>query len=333
MGFCENSTVATTKANSVAQRFAVFVLLLVATFESFRQVEAQFDHSNKGPIWEKVTDGLNFPEGPAWNGKASLFVSNCYGGWISKISIDSHSVFLRADDASHPFDKTNGLTFSQDGSLFACDFGRGAILQIKPSGAAQIIASCYEGRRFNRPNDLAFDPWGNLYFTDPNNYRREDPDGTVYRISFPDQKVTPVANDVAFPNGIAFSPDAKHLYVCESAYERVLKFPVKADGKLGKSEVFVELPGGDPDGIAFDQSGQLYVAHFGGAAVFLLAPDGSVIRKIPVPGKRPTNLEFGDADMRTLYLTEVETNAVYKTHCETPGLHLFNSPNSGASKK
>ncbi len=299
----------------------------------FRLVEAQSDSAGDNPVWEKVADGLNFPEGPAWDGKESLYVSNCYGGWISKIMGDSHSVFLRAAAASHPFDKTNGLTFSQDGSLFACDFGRGAILRIDPSGATQIVASGYKGRRFNRPNDLAFDPQGNLYFTDPNNYRRENPDGTVYCISRADHKVTPAAVGVAFPNGIAFSPDGKHLYVCESAFERVLKFPVQDDGQLGKPEVFAQLPGGDPDGIAFDQSGQLYVAHFGGAAVFVLAPGGSVSRKIAAPGKKPTNVEFGGADMRTLYLTEVETNAVYKMRCETPGLSLFCSPVGTADEK
>jgi gluconolactonase len=113
------------------------------------------------------------------------------------------------------------------------------------------------------------------------------------------------------------------LYVCESAFARVLRFTVEPDGRLTNKEIFVELLGGDPDGIAFDSEGNLYVAHYGGGAVYVIAPDGRIKQKIPTPGKKPTNLEFADEDLQTLFLTEVETNALYKRRVDIAGLKLY----------
>lgn len=91
------------------------------------------------------------------------------------------------------------------------------------------------------------------------------------------------------------------------------------EGMLVNKEVFIKLPGGDPDGIEFDDIGNLYVAHFGGSAVYIVFPDGNMVKKMVTPGKKPTNLEFGDSDKKTLYLTEVETNAVYKMKMNISG--------------
>lgn len=277
-------------------------------------------------MFEKVAEGFSFPEGPAWDGKGALYVSNCRGGWIACIRQGESQVFLKSSTEPFTFNSTNGLVVHQDGSLFACDFGAGAILRIDQEGVSEIYASGYRGSRFQRPNDLAFDPQGNLYFTDSGAYRKENPDGVVYRIDARTREVTPAAEGLGFPNGLAFAPDAKHLYVCESAFQRIVRFRVLDDGKLETAGVFAELPGGDPDGINFDREGNLYVAHFGGGAVFVLSPEGDIKKKIPAPGKQPSNVEFGGDDLRTLFLTECETNAVYRLRVETPGLPLFCSP-------
>jgi len=283
---------------------------------------------NTQPSFIKVADGFNFPEGPAWDGINSVYVSNCAGGRISRITPHGVSDFLKASDDPFTLKSTNGLTVFADGSLFACDFGTGAILKISPDGKTEIYAAGFQGKRFNRPNDLAFDPAGNLYFTDPNQYNRNIRDGIVYRIGAQPHTVTPVATGLAFPNGLAFSADAKNLFICESAMERIWKFSVQPDGSLTNSVVFAELPGGDPDGIGFDQAGNLYVAHFGGGALYIFNPDGTIKQKIPTPGQKPSNIEFTGSDLRTLYLTEDETNAVYQLPVETPGLPLFSSPAS-----
>lgn len=271
--------------------------------------------------FEKIADGLNFPEGPAWNGK-NLFVSSCYDGKIIKVTSDSSYVFV--DSINHkPLKQTNGLTFDKNGNLFACDYGIGAILKISPAGNIEIFAAGFNGIKFNRPNDLAFDKEGNLYFTDPKSYGEEKFDGFVYRINAKTKEVSCAAKNLAFPNGIAFSEDGKNIFICESAKSRILKYEVDENGILKNKKVFAELPGGDPDGIAFDVNGNLYAAHFGGGQIYIISPDGNIKDSIKTPGKKPSNLEFGGEDFKTLFITEDETNSVYKIQTEFSGLKLF----------
>ncbi|HNR69520.1 MAG TPA: SMP-30/gluconolactonase/LRE family protein [bacterium] len=275
------------------------------------------------PGWTLVAGGYEFPEGPAWDGEKALYVSNCRGDWMGRIEGDVSQVFLRRQDPATGFHTTNGLTVGRQGFIYACDFGIGAILRLAPTGESEIIADGFQGERFRRPNDLAFDPQGNLYFSDPNRYGAEEPDGVVYRIDRLDRQVTPAATGLDFPNGLAFSADGRQLFVCESGKQRILVFDLGDDGELTNQRVFAELPGGDPDGINFDLQGNLYVAHFGGGAVIVLAPDGSVRRVIPTPGKKPSNVEFGNSDRKTLYVTEVETNSVYSIRVPVAGLPLL----------
>ncbi len=277
-------------------------------------------------MFEKVAENLNFPEGPAWDGINNLYVSSCYGGFIIKISDTDSSVFLKAAENPFTLKQTNGLTVGADSAIYACEFGIGAILKISPDGKTEIYAGGFQGKKFNRPNDLAFDPEGNLYFTDPHSYDKNNLDGVVYRIDRKTKEVKPVAEGIGFANGIAFSADAKNVFVCESALNRILKFDLNEEGLLVNKSVFVNLPGGDPDGIAFDVEGNLYAAHFGGGNIYVISPDGNIIKKIKTPGKKTSNLEFADDDMKTLYITEDEINSVYKTRMEIPGLKLFFSP-------
>lgn len=274
----------------------------------------------------KVASGLEFPEGPAWDGMGTLYVSDCYGPWIGRYHEGKLDTFVSKKNAQGNFANSNGLTVYQNGNLYACDFGLGAILEINPQGQIQIVLEGYGGQPFNRPNDLAFDPRGNLYFTDPKSYGADKKDGIIYACFRDKNELRPVYEGLAFPNGIAFSPDTAYLYVCESALNRIVKFPLRADGGLEPYQVFAELPGGDPDGIAFDTAGNLYVAHFGSGFVYVLDNSGAIIQTIHMPGKKPTNVEFGGEDWRTLFITEVETKALYTVQVEIPGLRLFSSP-------
>jgi len=275
------------------------------------------------PVWIKIADGLAFPEGPAWNDEYGLFVSNCYSDWILNIKNDVPDTFVVQPTKPFNFSKTNGLTFDTNNILYACDYGIGAILTFDMSGNCEVLIDGFEGNKFNRPNDLAFDNKGNLYFTDPKSYGKEILDGALYKYNLKSKSLLQVDNELAFPNGIAFSLDFSQLYVCESAKNRILVYEFDNSGKLKNPNVFVELPGGDPDGLAFDNEGNLYVAHFGGGAVYKIDPDGNIIEKIITPGKKPSNLEFGGKDFKTLFITEDETNAVYKTNWEVEGLKLI----------
>jgi len=282
--------------------------------------------SGEKPILEEIAKGLSFPEGPAWDGTGRLYVSNCYSDWIARVSQNGTDTFVVKPTKPYNFGKTNGLTFFRDGYLYACDYEKGAIIRFSPLGECEVVIDGYQGKKFNRPNDLAFDAKGNLYFTDPHAYDPGNRDGMVYMYSIKNQQVRRIYTGLGFPNGIAFSADGKSLFICESALNRVLKFPVDDEGNLGAYSVFAEMPGGDPDGLAIDQAGFVYVAHFGGGMVYKFNEEGIVADTIGVPGKKPTNVEFGGKDFRTLFITEVETNAVYQIRVNTPGLQLFEHP-------
>lgn len=275
--------------------------------------------------FELVLDGLHFPEGPAWDGSGNLYVSSCYGGYITKISGEESSIFVDSSKTSN-LKQTNGLTVYKDGNIYACDYGIGAIIKINPDGEPAIFVDGYKGNRFNRPNDLAFDNNGNLYFTDPKSYGKDKLDGRVFKISLETKKVTLLADSLAFPNGIAFSLDGLKLFICESAKNRILVFDVDEKGLISNKKVFAELPGGDPDGLALDSQGNLYTAHFGGGAIYIFSPDGNIQNKILTPGSDPSNVEFGSEDMKTLFITEDKTNSVYSLRVEIPGTKLFSSP-------
>ncbi len=275
--------------------------------------------------WQKIADNLQFPEGPAWNGNF-LFVSSCYGGFITKIDGETSATFI--DSTMKPFrvKQSNGLTFGSEGYIYACDYGIGAILKISPEGKTDILSSGYLGEKYNRPNDLAFSPKGELYFTDPKSYGKDKPDGRLFKLDIISGEAELVEDSLCFPNGIAFSIDGKNLFVCESAMNRVLKFDLHPDGTISNKTVFVELPGGDPDGIAFDSHGNLFCAHFGGGIIYIISSEGKIINQLKTPGKKPSNVEFGGKGMKTLFITEDETNSVYKTEVDIPGSKLFFAP-------
>ena len=292
----------------------IFCLFIIPLFSIHAQIK-----------FEKVLDGLHFPEGPAWDGDGSLYVSSCYGGYITKITGNESSKFVDSSNTTN-FKQTNGLTVYKDGNIYACDYGLGAILKISPNGEPEVFINGFEGNRFNRPNDLAFDAAGNLYFTDPKSYGKDKLDGRVFKINIESKEVNLLEDSLAFPNGIAFSLDRKKLFVCESAQNRILVFKIDEDGSISNKKVFVEMPGGDPDGLAFDSEGNLFAAHFGGGAIYVFSPDGKLKNKFTTPGLKPSNVEFGGDDMKTLYITEDETNSVYSLRVETPGAKLFSSP-------
>ena len=269
--------------------------------------------------WQLVGSGFEFPEGPTWHSDGILYVSNCYGNWIAKISKDKIDTLVFKSDST--FQSTNGL-FTSGKSIYACDFGKGKILKISRTGNVEEFISGFDGQKFNRPNDLIVLNNGNIYFTDPKNYGKDKLDGRLFFYNSGESKLYLTEDSLAFPNGIAISPLDKKLYVCESAKNQIVKFNINENGLSYNKQLFIELPGGDPDGLDFDVKGNLYVAHFGTGTVFVISPNATIIEKIKTPGNKPSNLEFGDGDLKTLYLTEDETNSVYKIPVSIPGFKL-----------
>lgn len=273
--------------------------------------------------WIKVTDGLNFPEGPAYDGISSLYFSNCYGGWIARYHDGVVDTFIIKNNDRININKTNGLAYGSDSYLYICEYGYGQILRADKHKHIEVYVNGYNGEKFNRPNDIVIDANDNIFFTDPKSYGKNILDGRIFFIDAKSKQIKLVADSLAFPNGINISPIDRKLYVCESAKQKIVRFNISDDCALNGKEDFVFLPGGDPDGIEFDSEGNLYVAHFGGGAVYIFSQERKLIQKIPTPGLKPTNLEFGGPDFKTLFLTEVETNALYKIEGKFSGSKLM----------
>jgi len=299
------------------QSILVVILLIITYDVNYSQI---IDSNEK---WVKVVDGLNFPEGPAYDGKSSVYLSNCYGGWITKYYDGKVDTFVSKFDDSLLIEKTNGLAYGIDSCLYACEYGKGTILKINKDKQIEVYSKGYKGEKFNRPNDLTFDKNGNLFFTDPKSYDKNILDGRIFLVDAKTKEVILLEDSLAFPNGMNISPIDGKLYVCESAKQKIVRYTITKENKLVDKQDFVEIPGGDPDGIEFDVNGNLYAAHFGGKAVYIFSPEGKLLQKIETPGNKPTNLEFGDSDYKTLFLTEVETNSLYKIRTHFAGKNIL----------
>lgn len=298
----KNMVLAKTMKSSINILLAVFIIINVSEIKAQKVIDSS--------SWIKISGGMDFPEGPAIDQKGNLFVSNCYGGWIARYDGTSMDTFLVRSEKANSIDKTNGLVII-DNEIYACDYGLGAILRINMEGVIERVADNYNGERFNRPNDIIFDGSDNILFTDPKGYGKDIEDGRVFQLSTVTGELKLVGEGLAFPNGINISPLDGKIYTCESAKESIYRFSTDSGGRFINKEIFAHLPGGDPDGIEFDNEGNLYVAHFGGQAVYIISPEGKILARIQTPGKKPTNLEFADERKKNLFLTEAETNSVY----------------------
>ena len=306
--------------SKISKIISIGITLLLLLSCSQKKSRQSYKIFPDGFTWKKVAEDLEFPEGPVRDGKGNIFFSNCNGGWVAKYGNSGLDTFVTANEKT--LQKTNGLAIFND-HIFACEYGIGQILKISKAGIIEKYATHYQDKNFNRPNDLAFDEKGNLYFTDPNSYGAAKLDGRLFCIRNKDKKVVLVDDSLAFPNGIAFTENYKELYVCESARNRIIKYKVENPAQLTQKEIFAELPSGDPDGVAVDQKGNLYVAHFGSGTLYVISPQGKIVDKVATPGAKPTNLAFAGRDLQTLYLTEVETNSLYKTRVGISGVSLL----------
>jgi gluconolactonase len=203
----------------------------------------------------------------------------------------------------------NGITIDPQGRVvYAAEADR-AVVRLEKDGSRTILAERYEGKRLNSPNDLVFRSDGALYFTDPSggnrfgdwDLKKELPYQGVFLLK--DGKLQPVVQDLERPNGIVLSPDEKFLYVNDSVTRRIMRYEVQPDGRVAGGKQFADMSAakgtGNPDGMKFDDRGNLYSVGPGGIWVF--SPDGRHLGLI-VPPEFAPGFAFGDADGKSLYL-------------------------------
>jgi gluconolactonase len=284
---------------------------------------------------EKVAGGFTFTEGPVWDATTgALLFSDPNENAIYRWTEDGGVEVFRANGGYTGFDigaygqpGSNGLTFDHQGRLTIAEHGNHRISRLEKNGVLTILADRHEGKRLNSPNDLVYRSDGTLYFTDPpfglpkffDDPMKELPYSGVY--SWRDGALRLEATDLTGPNGVAFSPDERFLYVTnwDTAKKVVMRYPVAADGRLGAGQVFFDLTGAPGeealDGIKVDQAGNLFVSGPGGA--WIISPAGKHLGTIKAP-ELPANFAWGDTDGQTLYMTA--RTGLYRIHTDIPGI-------------
>lgn len=280
-------------------------------------------------IVEKLAGDFGFVEGPVWVRQGGyLLFSDIPANAINKWTSDGKvSVFLKPSGftGSDPSDVgsqnnngqavvtligSNGVTLDRQGRVVFCAHGDRDVVRIEKDGKRTVLADRFEGKRLNSPNDLVFKSDGALYFTDPTaglRKRDEDPKkelpfNGVYLLK--DGRLQVLEKTFATPNGIAFSPGEKYLYVNDTTRKLIMRYEVRPDDTIANGKVFIDMSAdkaaGVPDGMKVDQKGNVYCTGPGGS--WIMSPEGKHLGTVKMP-ELPANLAWGDSDGKTLYLT------------------------------
>jgi len=302
----------------------VFAALVVGyqTIGTIERLDSEFDRLvPKTAVLERLEQGFEWTEGPVWirQGGFLLFCdipNNVILKWQDGKGI---SEFLKPSGYTGSTPRagepgSNGLAVDREGRLVICQHGDRRVVRLEKDGRKTVLASNFQGKKFNSPNDLVIRSNGDIYFTDPSyglEKRNEDPAkeldfNGVYRLTAGGQ-LTLLTRELTFPNGIAFSPDEKTLYVANSDPERAvwMAYEVDKDGVIKNGKVFFDATPwvsrykGLPDGMKVDRQGNLFATGPGGVNVF--SPAGKHLGRIN-PGEATANCAWGD-DGSTLYIT------------------------------
>ena len=271
---------------------------------------------------EHLATGMQFTEGPVWHACGGFLV-------FSDIPADQMKRWSPIDgltDYRVPSGKSNGLTYDRQGRLLACEHANRRVTRTEANGSISVIASHYQGKRLNSPNDLIVKSDGSIYFSDPpyglgeafsEPAEQEQPGNGVYRLSPDGKTLTVLVDDFDRPNGLCFSPDESLLYVDDTARMHIRVFQVQADGGIDKGRLFAEEKGegGVPDGMKVDVRGNVYLTGPGGVWIFSPAGEHLGILKVP---EGAANLAFTGPQWRTLIITA--TTSIYRVECKVPGI-------------
>ncbi len=274
-------------------------------------------------VIEQIATGFVFTEGALWHGERNfLLFSDIIGNrqhcWNAREGLTTFR---------DPSQMANGNTWDRQGRLLTCEHASSCVTRTEHDGSLTVLASHFEGRALNSPNDIVVKSDGAVYFTDPI-FGRRSPHGvardpeldhcSVYRIDPATGALARLSPRLEQPNGLCFNRDESLMYVNDSPRKQIHVYPVLADGGLGHGRLFAHLPGdepGVPDGMKVDTLGHVYCCGPGG--VHVLTPEGKRVARIRFPEKS-CNFAFGDDDFCSLYVTAC--TSVYRIRLEVAGL-------------
>ena len=266
--------------------------------------------------FEKIADGISGAEGPVVDRAGRLFCVEPPSGKVFEVRLDG-TLREHANTGGIPA----GLAIGPGDEIFVADMKLG-ILRLGAGGGVHDVVREFDGRPIRGCNDLSFDSHGNLYFTAPAGSNDQNPIGEVF-CRLLDGHVIRIDQGYAFCNGIAVAADDRTLIVAETFTKKLWAFDLVRPDEARNKRLFATLSGdhrGGPDGIDFDLQGNLLAANWGGGAIEVFDPAGRAIEKIVAPFSQPSNVHFGGADGRTLYVTEHSNNAIWRTTWKYPGM-------------
>jgi gluconolactonase len=265
---------------------------------------------------ERLATGFVFTEGPLWHPDGFYYFVDVRSSVLYRIVPGRAPEVVREKTGGG-----NGTTFDLQGRLVICEGDNRRVARVAADGPVEVLVDRFEGKRLNRPNDVVCRSDGSIYFTDPGLRvplaERELAYAGVYRV-MPDG-VTSLVADFEYPNGLAFSPDERRLYVANTRWTQYIHvLDLDPSGKMIRRRIFADMSSdeteGVPDGMKVDVDGRVYCTGPGGTWVF--APDGARLGIIRTP-EVPANLAFGGPDLRTLFLTA--RTSVYTLRVKVPG--------------
>ena len=272
---------------------------------------------------EQLGTGCQFTEGPVWNAADGYLL-------FSDIPANQMKKWTPAEGITNfrvPSGKSNGLAFDKQNRLVTCEHANRRVSRTEADGTVVTIASHYEGKKLNSPNDVVVKSDGSIYFSDPpygltaefGKLGEQELDFCgVYRLSPDGEMLTLLVDDFSRPNGLTFSPDESILYINDTERMHIRVFDVTEDGTIANGRLFAEESGeeeGAPDGMKVDSEGNVYVTGPGGIWVF--NPAGAHLGTIATP-ERAANLAWGDSDWKTLYITA--TSSLYRIRLNILGI-------------
>jgi gluconolactonase len=275
---------------------------------------------------ETVATGFEFTEGPIWHPyEKHLTFSDIVGNTMYRWDrANGIRVFRK------PSNMANGNTYDLQGRILTCEHATSRVTRTELDGRVVVIASHYNGKELNSPNDIIVKSDGAIYFSDPSFGRRERVGvprsqdlnfQAAFRFDPKSNTLTPIVSDFENPNGLCFSNDEKQLFVNDSPRRHIRVFDVLPDGSVTNGRVWAQVDGegkGVPDGMKFDRAGNLFCA--GPGALYIFDAHANLLGKIPMP-EQLANFAWGDDDLCSLYLTA--TTTLYRLRINVPGRALF----------